>query len=89
MSIGIDIILSFAVGLILMTLIGYLLLAPMKFFWRMAAGAVLGALILALINLTECFTGFSVAVNPFTSLTVGLLGVPGAILVCILTRLFL
>lgn len=80
-----EVIAAFAVGLTVMGLIGYLLLVPMRFFWRMAAGGALGAVAIMILNLFSGITGLSVAVNPFTALTVGLLGLPGALLVGILS----
>lgn len=80
-----EIIAAFATGLAVMGLIGYLLLVPMRFLWRMAAGGVLGAVALMIVNLFGGILNFSVAVNPFTSLIVGLLGLPGALLVGILS----
>ena len=76
-----ELIASFAVGLALICLTGYLLLVPMKFLWRLLAGGVLGALALMLVNLVGALFGFSVNVNPFTAMAVGFLGLPGAILV--------
>lgn len=68
-----------------MGLIGRVLLIPMRFFWRMAAGGVLGAAALMIINLFGGISGCMLAVNPFTALTVGLLGLPGALLIALLT----
>ena len=82
-----ELIASFAVGLALICLTGYLLLSPMKFLWRLVAGGILGALTLLLVNLIGGLFGFSVAVNPFTALAVGFLGFPGAILVIVLQLL--
>ena len=84
MSIPWEVIAAFAVGLCLLALFGRILLVPMRFLWRMAAGVVLGALIIGIINFFGGALGFSVAVNPFTALTVGFLGLPGALLVCLL-----
>lgn len=84
MSIPWELIASFAVGLALICLTGYLLLAPMKFLWRLLAGGVLGALALLVVNLIGALFGFSVAVNPFTAMAVGFLGLPGAALVIVL-----
>ena len=44
-----ELIASFAAGLALICLAGYLLLVPMKFLWRLLAGGVLGALALVLV----------------------------------------
>ena len=76
-----ELIASFAIGLTLLCLIGYLLLVPMRFMWRLAAGCVMGALALLLINGLGALVGFSVEVNPFTAMAVGFLGLPGAGLV--------
>jgi inhibitor of the pro-sigma K processing machinery len=80
-----EIIAAFAIGLTVMGLIGYLLLVPMRFLWRMAAGGVLGAAALMLVNFFGSIVGFSIAINPFTALTVGLLGLPGALLIGVLS----
>ena len=82
-----ELIASFAVGLALICLTGYLLLVPMKLLWRLLAGGVLGALALMLVNGVGALFGFSVSVNPFTAMAVGFLGLPGAVLVVILQLL--
>ena len=82
-----ELVASFAVGLALLCLIGYLLLVPMRLMWRLAAGGVLGALALWLVNAFGGLVGLHVAVNPFTALAVGFLGLPGAVLVIALNIL--
>ena len=82
-----EMVLSFAIGLGLMCLVGYLLLVPMRFIWRLAAGGVLGALALWLVNAFGGLLGLHVAVNPFTALAVGFVGLPGAVLVILLNIL--
>ena len=87
MQIPWELVLSFAIGLALLCLIGYLLLVPMRFMWRLMAGGVLGALALGLVNLVGGLMGFGVEINPFTAMTVGFLGLPGAALVVALQLL--
>ena len=82
-----ELIVSFAIGLALICLTGYLLLAPTRLMWRLLAGGVLGALALTVVNLVGNAFGFSVAVNPFTAMAVGFLGLPGAALVVALQLL--
>lgn len=82
-----ELIASFAVGLTLICLTGYLLLVPMKFLWRLLAGGVLGALALMMVNLVGSLFAFSVSVNPFTAMAVGFLGLPGAALIILLQLL--
>ena len=81
MQIPWELILSFGIGLALLCLIGYLLLAPMRLMWRLVAGGVMGALALGLVNLIGGMMGFYVQINPFTAMAVGFLGLPGAALV--------
>lgn len=82
-----ELVISFSIGLLLLCLIGYLLLTPRRFMWRMLAGGVMGALMLMAVNLIGSLAGFSVAVNPFTAMAVGFLGLPGAALVVALELL--
>jgi inhibitor of the pro-sigma K processing machinery len=76
-----ELVVSFALGLGLLYAIGWLLLVPMRFLWRLIAGGLMGALALWLINQLSGITGIYVAINPFTALLVGFLGLPGAALV--------
>ena len=76
-----ELVASFGVGVVLLCLIGYLLLVPRRFMWRLLAGGVMGALMLWAVNLLGALAGFSVAINPFTAMAVGFLGLPGAALV--------
>ena len=78
---------SFGIGLLLLCLIGYLLLVPRRLMWRLVAGGVMGALALWAVNLVGALVGFSVAINPFTAMSVGFLGLPGAALVVALKLL--
>lgn len=87
MQIPWELIASFAIGLVLLCLTGYLLLVPMKFMWRLLAGGVMGALALLAINGIGSLIGFNIAVNPFTAMAVGFLGVPGAAMVAALQLL--
>ena len=87
MQIPWELVLSFAIGLTLLCLIGYLLLVPMRFMWRLVAGGVMGALALMLVNLLGSLVGFSVEIIPFTAMAVGFLGLPGTVLVVALRML--
>jgi len=82
-----ELVVSFALGLALLYLIGWLLLVPMRFLWRLLAGSLLGGLALWLVNHFGALVGFAVPLNPFTALITGALGLPGLALVAILSRL--
>ena len=76
-----ELVASFGIGLILLCLIGYLRLVPRRCMWRLVAGGVMGALALWAGSLVGALVGFSVGINPFTAMSVGFLGLPGAALV--------
>lgn len=85
MSIPWELILGFAVGLAILYALGNLLLAPKKLLWRLTTSAVLGALALAVLNFIGPLLGIRVAINPVTALVAGSLGLPGVILVVLMT----
>ena len=82
-----ELVASFGLGLMLLCLIGYLLLVPRRFMWRLVAGGVMGALALWAVNLLGSLAGFHVEINPFTAMAVGFLGLPGTALVVALRLL--
>ncbi|MDK2903134.1 MAG: inhibitor of the pro-sigma processing machinery [Clostridiales bacterium] len=77
-------ILAFAGGLVLLYLVGWLLLVPLKIVWRLIYNGIIGGVVLWLLNLIGGYFGFTLAINPLTALIVGFLGVPGVILLVIL-----
>ncbi len=81
------ILFMFVLGVVLIALVGRLLLIPGKFIWRIVANGVAGALVLLRINFLSRFTGFSLPLNPFSALTAGFLGIPGIVLLWVLTYL--
>lgn len=56
--------------------------APLKLAAKVLLNTALGFLALFLLGLTEPVTGFSLGLNFFNALTVGILGVPGLVLLC-------
>lgn len=64
-------------GLFLVMAAVRLFKSPLRLVLRVGVNAVLGLAALWLLNLTSDFTGFSLGVNWFNALTVGILGVPG------------
>lgn len=87
MAIPWELLCAYALGLVVLYLAGRLLLTPGRWMWRLTLNSLVGALIMWLINLFGGITGFSLAVNPFSVLLTGLLGIPGVALVAALTAL--
>ena len=76
--------LAYATGVMIVCFFGKLLIWPLKKMVRILANSGLGAVVIILINLIGGSMGISVPINAITAVTVGLLGVPGAVglLVC-------
>ena len=80
MAIPWELLLAYGVGLALLYMLGRLLLVPGKWLWRLVLNSLVGALLMWLVNLFSGLTGFTVAINTFTVLITGLLGIPGVLL---------
>lgn len=89
LDIPFDVILAYALGLILLYLLGWLILVPLKLLFRFMLNGVIGGVVLWLLNLVGGLIGFSIALNPATALTVGFLGIPGLILILLLQLMLL
>jgi inhibitor of the pro-sigma K processing machinery len=72
-------------GLAGLYLVGSFFVTPLKYLYRLFAYVVVGALLLAVVNLGGSFLEFHLAINPVTILTAGILQVPGVILLIVLT----
>ncbi|MCR4430466.1 MAG: pro-sigmaK processing inhibitor BofA family protein [Tepidanaerobacteraceae bacterium] len=71
---------AYAFGLILIYIVGRVLLAPLRIVLKLVYNALIGGIILVILNFFGSHFGLSIAVNPITALIVGFLGVPGIII---------
>ena len=69
-------------------LCAFVLFSVVKLAAKVLLNTALGFLALFLLGLTEQVTGFSLGLNFFNALTVGILGVPGLVLLVLLQMLF-
>lgn len=69
-------------------LFGRIFILPIKSILKLVLNSILGGLIIYLINLVGNLFSFHVGLNYVTAILVGVLGVPGAILLIIL-KIFL
>ncbi|HHY15376.1 MAG TPA: SigmaK-factor processing regulatory BofA [Firmicutes bacterium] len=74
------VIVAYAAGVLFIYGLGRMLMIPLKVIFNLIVNAVIGGGVLLIINFIGGYWGFSVGVNPVTALIVGLLGVPGVIL---------
>lgn len=78
------VILSFVACVAILLVFGRSFLMPMKKILKLVGNSVLGALLIFIINLVGTSFDFHVGLNIINSIIVGLLGIPGAILLIIL-----
>ncbi len=88
MEINYSVILAYAVGIILLFILGRVLLVPMKVVLKLVYNALLGAIALIAVNFVGGLVGFHIAFNVITAFIVGILGIPGLILLIILKLMF-
>lgn len=62
--------------------------APLKLALKVLLNTLLGFAALFLLNLTSGFTGFALGMNLFNALIIGILGVPGLVLLVLLKLVF-
>lgn len=65
-------------------IIGKIFLFPIKILLKLVFNTIIGGAIIYIINLIGGNFGFHIGLNLITSLVVGILGIPGAILLIIL-----
>ena len=63
--------------------------APLKFALKLILNTLLGFLALFLLGLTAPLTGFALGLNLFNALVIGILGVPGLVLLVRLQAVFI
>lgn len=83
----INVMVAYAFGILLIYILGRMFLMPMKFIFRLVYNALIGGVMLWVLNLVGAHIGFAIAINPITALVAGFLGLPGVI-VLILFKMF-
>lgn len=71
-------------GLFGLHLVGTVMFRPLKFLIRLVAWALVGTVLLFLINTIFGHFGFHIAINPVTVLTAGILQLPGVVMMVII-----
>lgn len=65
-------------------IVGKVFIVPIKIIGKLIINSILGVVILYIINLVGALWQFHIGINVITALVVGILGIPGAILLAIL-----
>ena len=66
---------------------GRIFIVPIKTILKIVINSLLGGVIIFIINLIGSIWGFHIGINLITSIFVGILGIPGAIVIIIIKLL--
>ena len=69
-------------------LFGKIFIVPIKAILKLIINSILGILLIYIVNLVGGIWNFHIGINVFTAIIVGILGIPGIILLTIL-RIFI
>lgn len=80
--------LGYILGLLIIFTVCKIFFKPLKVIFKFFFSSFIGLTLLFIINSFTYLTGFYVGINPVTALILGLLGVPG-LLVIIILKMFI
>lgn len=78
-----SIVAAFAVGLVVLCLIGKIVSLPLKILWKLVTNSIVGAVVLWVVKIFAA----KVEITLLSALVAGIFGVPGVIAVLIYTYL--
>lgn len=81
------ILLAWVAGILLVLAFGKSLKVPLRLVLKLVINTLLGGMVLLLINLAGQYIDFHISLNLFSAMIVGILGLPGVILLIILKYL--
>ncbi|MBQ9960970.1 MAG: pro-sigmaK processing inhibitor BofA family protein [Firmicutes bacterium] len=83
MGMEMGVLLTYAGAIILILVLGKLLLWPLKMIFKLAVNSIAGGLVILAINFIGANFGVMIPLNIINALVVGVLGIPGAVLLLI------
>ena len=85
MGVQMGVFLTYVGAIVLIFLVGKIFLWPIKLVLKLAASSIIGGLAILLINAVGTGLGIFIPLNLISTVIVGVLGIPGAVLLLILT----
>lgn len=76
-----ELVVAFAIGLIVLCLIGKIVSLPVKLLWKMITNSIVGAVMLWIVNLF----GAGIQITFIKALVAGVFGIPGVVVVVLLS----
>ncbi|MFA5634439.1 MAG: pro-sigmaK processing inhibitor BofA family protein [Anaerovoracaceae bacterium] len=86
MSVEIGILLAYGFGILVLYILGYLFLVPLRFLLKLIGNSIAGGLFILVVNWIGGNWDIHIPLNLLSALFVGVLGLPGAILLLILNN---
>lgn len=84
MNTEIMVFLAYGLGIFIIFFFGKLLLLPVKMIGKLIANSLLGAGLIALINIVGGGLGIGIPLNVVNAIITGILGVPGAVMLLVI-----
>lgn len=79
-----NVVITYLACILFLFVLGRVFIVPLKMIVKLIFNSILGALLLYVINFIGATFGFHIGLNVLTAIFVGVLGVPGAVLLMIL-----
>ena len=82
-------IITYIACIFFLFIFGKIFIIPIKTIFKLVMNSILGGLTIFIINLIGSFFNFHIGLNLITSIFVGILGIPGAIVIVIIKLLLM
>lgn len=83
----VGIILAYSAGVMLIFMISWIFVKPLKFLGKLILNSLLSVIFLLIFNFFGQYTGIYIGVNEVTALILGILGIPGFIAILVVKLL--
>jgi len=79
--------LVYIASIIFLFIFGRIFLVPLKSIFKLILNSILGGILIYIINIVGILFNFHIGLNIVTSILIGILGVPGAVLLVVVKLL--
>ena len=79
-----NILIAYLIGILFIFFIGRIFIIPLKHIFKLILNSIVGGVLILLINLIGENFGFHIGLNLITAIFVGLLGIPGSVLLVLI-----
>ena len=87
MNLDINNYLVYISSIIFIIIFGKIFLVPLKSIFKLILNSILGGVLIYIINIVGMLFNFHIGLNIITSILIGILGIPGAVLLIVVKLL--